>query len=151
MPGYSKESLIALEKTLFGQHEVKAKRGGSGLLTAHDLSKQLRIPVGYIRRLAWEHRLDPFPGLRRHNDIQFAADLVIYHGLTIQKAGLATGFRSTSISAWLTRHGWRRYSMWGHAGTRKLVLSKPYTDARWRVQSRGKMFFIQQEDASCLK
>lgn len=143
MGTYSKRLLLELERRLRGAHEIKTdpKLRHTGMAdalpTPNGLAQELGISEAYIRRFAWERKLDAFPGSAKENDMWLAAYCVVALGWSVNDASKELGFKKASIEAFLFRHGWRRYVCWGRQETNLLHLPKPLAHFNVRREPAG--------------
>lgn len=139
MGTYPKEKLVKLERLLLAQHEEKqrlqkARKSTDPLKTPETVAVELNMPEPYVRRYAWERRLDPFPGHRESNDIWLAAYAVVFLGWSVREAAADLGFTHQSIENYLHQKGWKRFVCWGDIKSKNLAIPKPFFDEGWKVK-----------------
>ena len=139
MGTYSKRSLVELERRLVAadadKKALKKLRHTTRVLpTARELAAELDLPLAYVRRVAWEKKLDPFFGEREENDMWLAAYCVVALGWSVRDAAKELGFTHPSIEAFLHRHGWKRYPVWGNRTKKVLHIPAPLQQDGWHVK-----------------
>lgn len=135
---YPKEKVLELELLLLRQADEKIRarkwhKEAKGLRSASGIAAKLVLPEPFVRRYAWERRLDCFPGHAARNSIWIAAYSVVYLGFSVSRASQELGFTARSIENYLHHNGWQRHTLWGHAPRKNLVISMPYREGDWDV------------------
>lgn len=114
----------------------RLRRNTDFLLTPKGIARELVLPEPFIRRYAWERRLDAFPGPWKNNNIWLAAYAVVYLGYSSRDASVELGFSIGSIENFLHRAGWKRYIMWGRTDKKVLVQPRPFAIEKWSMVKR---------------
>ena len=135
---YPRTKLIALERLLIAQASEKkrakwAHRTAENILSPINIARKLALPQPFVRRYAWERRLDSFDGNARSNDIWLGAYAVAYMGWSCRDASKELGFSMKSIENFMYKTGWKRYVLWGNARKKKLVIPRPFGAERWKL------------------
>lgn len=83
------------------------------MLSPRQVALRFNVPEKYVRRFAWERRLDCFPGAQQLNDMWMAGYLVVYLGYSCKQAAAKTGFKEQSVGNYVRSQGYKQYRIWG--------------------------------------